>query len=171
MRKCKTSEATELAFGELVSTRLHALAGISATVTTLRMRRKLNLALLEWRAIGHLGSCGPLSLKALAQRAGLDKSYASRTVAALVAKGAIVSARSEEDGRGVVLSLTDHGEALFRQGMRDALQRNRDLLSPLSKRDRETLMTILDALAVQAKQMLKEERLVSSRSSSAASSP
>jgi len=162
MQKRKTADATTLAFGELVSTRLHALAGISASVTTLRMRRKLNLALLEWRAIGHLGSVGPLSLKALAQRAGLDKSYASRTVAALVAKGAIVSARSEEDGRGVVLSLTDHGEALYRQGMQDALQRNSDLLSPLSQHDREILIAILDVLAIRAKQMLQEERLVSS---------
>lgn len=161
MQKRKGSKATELAFGELVSTRLHALAGISATVTTLRMRRKLNLTLLEWRAIGHLGSYGPLSLKELAQRTGLDKSYASRTVTALVGKGAIVSERSEEDGRGVVLSLTEHGRHLFREGMEDALQRNDYLLSTLPAGDRDKLLSILDALAIQAKSMLKQERSVS----------
>ena len=158
MKKQKVPKESELAFGELVSTRLHALAGISATVTTLRMRRKLNLTLLEWRAVGHLGSYGPLSLKQLAQRTGLDKSYASRTVTALVNKGAIVSERSEEDGRGVVLSLTEHGVKLFHEGMGDALQRNETLLSTLAGGDREKLLALLDMLAVQAKAMLKEER-------------
>ncbi|WP_028603276.1 MarR family winged helix-turn-helix transcriptional regulator [Ottowia thiooxydans] len=161
MKKQKGSKAAELVFGELLSTRLHALAGISATVTTLRMRRKLNLTLLEWRAVGHLGSYGPLSLKQLAQRTGLDKSYASRTVTALVNKGAIVSERSEEDGRGVVLSLTEHGVKLFHEGMEDAHQRHDHLLSTLPESDREKLLSILGVLTTQAKSMLKEERAIS----------
>lgn len=144
---------------DLLSSRLHNLAGLSAASASLRVQRKFGLTLLEWRSIGMLGAFAPLSLKDLARRAALDKSYASRTVSGLIERGLIASERNDADGRGVMLSLTKDGEALYQKVIADAIARNERLLSPLSAEQRKQLMTMLSALTVSARQVLEiEER-------------
>lgn len=143
---------------ELLSSRLHTLAGLSAASASLRVERKFGLTLLEWRSIAMLGAFAPLSLKELARRAGLDKSYTSRTVAALIERGLIVSERSDADARGVVLSLTGEGEALYRRVFPDAVARNERLLSSLTGERRKQLMEMLDSLTISARRVLEHER-------------
>ncbi|QET04313.1 MarR family transcriptional regulator [Cupriavidus pauculus] len=143
---------------DLLSSRLHNLAGLSAASASLRVQRKFGLTLLEWRSIGMLGAYAPLSLKELARRAALDKSYASRTVSALIERGLIVSARSDTDARAVLLSLTKAGDALYRKVIVDANARNERLLRPLSPEQRKMLMEMLAVLTTSARDVLDEER-------------
>lgn len=143
---------------DLLSARLHALAGMSAAATTLSVERKFGLSLLEWRSIAHLGGFAPLSLKELARRAGLDKSYASRTIAGLIERELVVSGRNEEDARGVMLRLTPKGQSLYKKAFADAVARNERLLRPLRDDQREHLMDALNALAVSARRALDDER-------------
>lgn len=143
---------------DLLSTRLHALAALSAASTTLRVERRFGLSLLEWRSLAHLGGFAPLSLKELARRAGLDKSYASRTIGGLIERSLVVSERNEADGRGVMLSLTAKGQALYRKVFADAVGRNERLLKPLSDEQRRQLMSLLDALSLSARRALDDER-------------
>lgn len=143
---------------DLLSSRLHNLSGLSAASASLRVQRKFGLTLLEWRSIGMLGAFAPLSLKELARRAALDKSYASRTVGGLIERGIVVSERNDADGRGVMLSLTPEGEALYEKVLADAIARNERLLSPLSGPQREQLMAMLAAVTVSARQVLEDEQ-------------
>jgi DNA-binding MarR family transcriptional regulator len=143
---------------DLLSSRLHNLSGLSAASASLRVQRKFGLTLLEWRSIGMLGAFAPLSLKELASRAALDKSYASRTVGGLIERGIVVSERNDADGRGVVLSLTPQGQALYEKVLADAIARNERLLSPLNASQREQLMAMLSAVAVSARKVLEDEQ-------------
>jgi DNA-binding MarR family transcriptional regulator len=143
---------------DLLSARLHALAGMSAAATTLSVERKFGLSLLEWRSIAHLGGFAPLSLKELARRAGLDKSYASRTISGLIERELVVSGKNEEDARGVTLRLSPKGQALYKKAFSDAVARNERLLRPLSEVQREHLMDALNALAISARRALDDER-------------
>ncbi|MHA7602304.1 MarR family winged helix-turn-helix transcriptional regulator [Alicycliphilus sp. T452] len=143
---------------DLLSARLHALANLSAATTTLRVERKFGLSLLEWRSLGQLGGFAPLSLKELAARAGLDKSYASRTVSSLIDRGLVASERNDADGRGVMLSLTAQGQELYERAFQDAVARNEKLLAPLRAEQRLLLIEMLSALTVSARQALHDER-------------
>lgn len=143
---------------DLISTRIHALANLSSATTTLRVERKYGLSLLEWRSLGQLGGFAPLSLKELGRRAGLEKSYASRTVSGLIERGLVVSERSDSDGRGVMLTLTPKGKTLYETAFEDAIARNERLLSPLKDEQRLQLIEILGLLTVSAKRALENER-------------
>lgn len=143
---------------DLLSSRLHNLAGLSAASASLRVQRKFGLTLLEWRSIGMLGAHAPLSLKELARRAALDKSYASRTVSGLIERGLIVSERSDTDARAVLLSLTKAGDALYRKVIVDANARNERLLRPLDADQRKQLMDMLSMITASARDVLDEEK-------------
>lgn len=145
---------------DLLSSRLHTLAGISAASATLRVERKFKLTLLEWRSIAMLGAFAPLALKDLAKRAALDRSYASRTVSALIARDLVASGRNDTDGRGVMLSLTDSGKALYEQVFPDAVMRNERVQARLTEDQRAQLMEILDILVLGARHEYEHERRV-----------
>lgn len=158
MSTSKHATPSPRVMSDLLSARLHGLANLSAATTSLRVERKFGLSLLEWRSLGQLGGFAPLSLKELARRAGLDKSYASRTVSALIDRGLVASGRSDADGRGVTLTLTDEGTALYKKAFSDAVARNEKLLAPLRKDQRLLLIEMLGALTVSARRALEDER-------------
>lgn len=158
MSTSKRSLPSPRVMSDLMSARLHALANLSAATTSLRVERKFGLTLLEWRSLGQLGGFAPLSLKELARRAGLDKSSASRIVSALTDRGLVASGRNDADGRGVMLSLTSKGMALYQDAFSDAVARNERLLAPLSKEQRVQLIEMLGALNVSARRALEDER-------------
>lgn len=158
MSLSKRSVPAPRVMNDLLSARLHALANLSSATTTLRVERKFGLTLLEWRSLGQLGGFAPLSLKELARRAGFEKSYASRTISGLIERGLVASERSDSDGRGVMLSLTAKGKALYEKAFEDAVARNERLLGTLKDEQRLLLIEILGVLTVNAKRALEDER-------------
>lgn len=154
----KRGKATSLSIRDLLSWRLHSVAGLCSSIAGLRVERKFGLSLLEWRAVGQLGGFAPLSLKDLAKLAGLDKSYASRTVAALVERGLVCSERNGADARGVMLSLTPAGQTLYKKALADALARNQSLLEPLTAKQQQQLMEALHILTIRARELFDLER-------------
>lgn len=143
---------------DLMSHKLHQLASLSSVSASLRYERKFQISLLEWRAIGMLGGFSPLSLKELARRAGLDKSYASRTVSSLIERGWVLSERDNNDGRGVMLKLSTSGEELYRRILPDAVLRNERMLSMLSAEQQDQLFDLLELLNQSARKLLDQER-------------
>jgi DNA-binding MarR family transcriptional regulator len=141
-----------------MSHHLHQLASLWSMSATLRYERKFKVSLLEWRAIGMLGGFAPLSLKELARRAGLDKSYASRTISGLIERGWVISERDNNDGRGVMLRLSKSGDELYRRILPDAVSRNERMLSTLTREQRAQLSELLALLNVSARKLLEEER-------------
>lgn len=158
MSTTKRSATSPRVMSDLMSARLHALANLSAATTSLRVERKFGLSLQEWRSLGQLGGFAPLSLKELANRAGLDKSAASRIVSTLTERGLVGSERNDTDGRGVMLRLTAKGQALYQEAFSDAVARNERLLAPLRTEQRQQLIEMLGVLNVSARRALDDER-------------
>ncbi len=136
---------------DLVSYRLHVLANLSARWAEARYQQRFGLKLLEWRAMALLGAYAPQSLNELARGAGLEKSYASRTVASLIEKKLVTSTPDDRDGRGKQFSLTRSGKALYRRVFDDAVARSEAWLSVLSPDERSSLMDMLARLTEQAR--------------------
>lgn len=65
--------------------------------------------------LGELSRSGPLRLTALAARLDADKSWTSRTVAAMVEEGLLSTGRTEGDARVVQVALTPAGRACWRR--------------------------------------------------------
>ena len=158
MATTKNVSARPKVVTDLMSHRLHQLASLCSLSASLRYERKFQITLLEWRAIGMLGGFSPLSLKELARRAGLDKSYASRTVSGLIQRGWVVSERDDSDGRGVTLRLSESGDELYHRILPDAISRNERVLNPLTPSEQLQLIQLLTVLNTSARQLLEEER-------------
>lgn len=162
MAASKSTPNGQLVISDLITSRLHTLTALLATSNGMRVERRHGLTLLEWRSIAQLGGFAPLSLKDLARGAGLDKSYASRTVAGLTDRGLVVSERNGADARGVTLRLSDKGLSLYRDVFAESINRNERLLTSLSPQQREQLMDMVKILTVNARTILEEERKIAS---------
>jgi DNA-binding MarR family transcriptional regulator len=141
---------------DLVSYRLHVLANLSARWAEARYQQRFGLKLLEWRAIALLGGYEPQSLNELARGAGLEKSYASRTVAGLIKRHLVSSSQDDRDARGKLFQLTRAGRALYAKVFEDAIERSDAWLSVLSNEERAKLMDMLDRLTRQARALETE---------------
>lgn len=136
---------------QLISYRLHVLANLSARWAETRYQRRFGLKLLEWRAMALLGGYPPQSLTELARGAGLEKSYASRTVAGLIQRGLVASTPDDRDGRGKRFALTRTGRTLYRKVFEDAVARSEAWLAVLTDTETASLMDMLQRLTDQAR--------------------
>jgi DNA-binding MarR family transcriptional regulator len=144
---------------DLISYRLHVLANLSARWAEARYQQRFGLKLLEWRAIALLGGFEPQSLNELARGAGLEKSYASRTVAGLIQRNLVSSTQDDRDARGKLFELTRSGKALYRKVFDDAVARNDAWLSVLTAEEAGALMSMLGRLTEQARALEAAEKL------------
>jgi DNA-binding MarR family transcriptional regulator len=140
-----------LGIRDLISYRLHVLANLSARWAEARYQQRFGLKLLEWRAMALLGGYGPQSLNELARGAGLEKSYASRTVAGLIKRNLVRSTQDDRDARGKLFELTRSGKTLYRTVFEDAVARSEAWLSVLSPEENAALMSMLERLTDQAR--------------------
>ena len=138
---------------DLISYRLHVLANLSARWAQARYQQRFGLKLLEWRAMALLGGYEPQSLNDLARGAGLEKSYASRTVAGLIKRSLVRSTQDDRDARGKLFELTRSGKALYRRVFDDAVARSEAWLSVLSAEENAALMDMLERLTEQARRL------------------
>lgn len=154
---------------ELFSYRLNRLAEVSSQIGARANLTRYELGSRDWRIIGLLGAFAPMSLNALAQEAGIDKSQASRSVSDLIARGYIKREVDAEDGRGVSLGLSREGRALYRKALPKAVERNEALLSVLSAQERDVLERALDKLSEHAAHVLEHGETKAPRKRSTAS--
>jgi DNA-binding MarR family transcriptional regulator len=152
---------------DLVSYRLHVLANLSARWAEARYQQRFGLKLLEWRAMALLGGYAPQSLNELARGAGLEKSYASRTVASLIRRKLVSSAPDDRDARGKLFELTRSGKALYRKVFEDAIARSEAWVSVLSAEEYAALMDMLERLTDQARLLEMMETLSSTQDAAA----
>ena len=76
-------------------------------------KARSGLSVPEWRILAHLSQTDALSVRDLHQRAGLEKSKASRTAARLEAAGLVEKHDGSSDRRLIELTLTAKGRALI----------------------------------------------------------
>ncbi|MES2105780.1 MAG: MarR family transcriptional regulator [Pseudomonadota bacterium] len=137
----------------LFTYRLHILTKLADRGTDAAYQDSFGLSLSEGRVLLTVGFFSPVSVKDLAARANLDKSQASRSTEALIKKGLLVKEPNQQDGRGVVISLSGEGAAVYRKGMAIASRRNEELLSVLDDEEKTVFAGALEKVIQQAQRL------------------
>jgi DNA-binding MarR family transcriptional regulator len=106
-----------------------------------------DVSVTQCYAIDALLRRGPSTLNALAAELFLDKSTASRVVAALERKRYVRRAPHPEDGRAVVLTVTAAGRRLHDRIRRDLVEEERLLLEDFEPEVREAAARLIVRLA------------------------
>jgi DNA-binding MarR family transcriptional regulator len=96
-------------------------------------------------------------LNELSRAAGIDKSQMSRVVSGLAARRLVLRSIDAADGRGVKLTLTRAGRALYQGLIRAAAERNDAFLDCLSAKERAAFDAALDKLAARAREFIGRE--------------
>ncbi len=147
-----TRSADSRTIKDLLSYRIHKLANALSRGAALRYRQDFDVSLMEWRTIALLGAFAPLPLKDIARQSGLDKGLASRVVSGLVARGLVLRAPGQEDGRELALSLTPAGQKVYDGLMAGARERDDAFRAALTAEELRALDTILAKLLTAALQ-------------------
>lgn len=130
--------------------RLHTLGKLTDRETQRAYLTEAGIALSQGRCLAAIAAFGPLSVNDLAGHANLDKGQASRAAQTLVEQGLVLKDVAPTDGRGVVLSLSEEGTALWGRLQDLIARRNAEITACLSAQERRTLDALLDRLLASA---------------------
>jgi DNA-binding MarR family transcriptional regulator len=109
-------------------------------------QRKFGINVTEWRILSLLAIETGIPASRICQVIGFDKGPVSRTLAAMQKRGLIAIRTDPDDGRTHMISLTPRGRATHDQVIVAALERERQLLSCLSRDEQEVLIDLLRRL-------------------------
>ena len=118
---------------------------LSNSATALYQRR-FSINVTEWRIMSLLAIEPGIPASRICQVIGFDKGPVSRTLAAMQKRGLIAIRTDPDDGRTHMISLSAKGRATHDQVIVAALDRERRLLSCLSREEREVLIDLLRRL-------------------------
>jgi DNA-binding MarR family transcriptional regulator len=126
--------------------RLSVLSNTVSSAIAAAYFAHFGLSIPEWRVMAVLAANPGLSAAEVTARTAMDKVAVSRAVATLIAAGRLRRTTVPADRRRTHLALTPAGEGVYSRVVPMALEYERRLVSPLSKRDRATLDRILREL-------------------------
>jgi DNA-binding MarR family transcriptional regulator len=132
--------------GESLTYRLKALSKIADRISAELSREKLGVPYPEASIIGVIGTFGPQTIMDISRRANLDKSQASRTVDAMLAKGVLGRTTNDQDARSVIISLSADGRKIFKKLAPTMDRRDKALYQCLSEPETEALRYLLDKI-------------------------
>ncbi len=131
--------------------RLHQLHKLTDADSQSIYPEHTGLSMSDGRCLTTVGTFEPLSVKALAEKANLNKGQASRAAQALVDQGLVLKADHPGDGRGVVLTLTPAGRKIFKRAMEMVTLRNQQIFGCLSDKEQLVLSAMFDRLIAHAR--------------------
>lgn len=100
----------------------------------------------QWSLLRELRFHGAMTQRMLQEHAGIQQSSLSELVKKMEEQGMIQRQVCPEDRRQIMISLTDHGNALCAEMEERNLRRNMEYLSVLSEQEQETLLELLTRL-------------------------
>lgn len=153
-----TSTAQAMALERFLTYRLHLINKLADKTSSDAYMNELGLPVGAARCLAAIGTFAPLSVKDLAQYANLNKAQASRATQALLERGYVLKEDNEQDARGVIITLTPSGQAIWQQIMQIVERRNKEVFGCLTEKERQQLGTILDKLIKANSLMLSEAR-------------
>jgi DNA-binding MarR family transcriptional regulator len=109
-------------------------------------QRSFGVNVTEWRIMSLLAIEPGIPASRICYVIGFDKGPVSRTLAVMQKRGLIAIRNDPEDGRTHSISLTAKGRATHDKVIVAALERERRLLSCLSKSEQEVLIDLLRRL-------------------------
>lgn len=150
---------------------LQRFSSISSRIAVRYMLDGFDLTVQEWRALAvlHFLKAAPLIL--LAQRAGIQKSQASRLITSLVKRDYITRKSHPADGRSTLLSLTEQGNELVRLILEESRDRNRQMLQDLDDDERRELMRLMGKALRSSSRYLEQLKTQASDDHEAPSEP
>ncbi|WP_396432429.1 MarR family winged helix-turn-helix transcriptional regulator [Limnohabitans sp.] len=131
--------------------RLHQLHKLTDADSQSAYPERTGLSMSEGRCLSTIGAFEPLSVKALADKANLNKGQASRAAQALADQGLVLKADHPGDGRGVVLTLTPTGRRVFQRAMDMIAHRNEQIFGCLTAKEQASLSALFDRLIAHAR--------------------
>ncbi len=107
----------------------------------------------EWKVISFIGLGAAHTSRDIARFTHMDPAIISRTIRTLEDDGLVITERSKDDRRVVLLSLSEAGQKKFELTFPHMLDRHRSLLSSLSSDEQELIWKILDNLETATEQL------------------
>jgi DNA-binding MarR family transcriptional regulator len=126
--------------------RLSVLSNTVSSAIAAAYFMNFGLSIPEWRVMAVLAANPGLSAAEVTARTAMDKVAVSRAVAALLAAGRLHRTTAPADRRRTHLALTRAGERVYARVVPMALDYERSLVAPLSKRDRAALDRLVRVL-------------------------
>jgi len=126
--------------------RLSVLSNTVSSAIAMAYFDNFGLSIPEWRVMAVLAANPGLSAAEVTARTAMDKVAVSRAVATLLAAGRLRRTMVKSDRRRTHLELTPAGKRVYAQVVPMALNYERQLIAPLSARDRATLDRLLRVL-------------------------
>jgi len=133
------AKVTTLELDRFLPYRLSVLSNIVSTAISGAYEKRFGLTIPEWRVMAVLAMTPDLSAAEVAQRTAMDKVAVSRAVASLLRERRIVRQTARADRRRSLLRLSAAGRKVYAQVVPVALDYERDLLAPLTRKDREVV--------------------------------
>ena len=115
---------------------------LSRSATVLYQKR-FGVNVTEWRILALLAIEPAISAARICHVIGYDKGPVSRTLAVMESSGLVTIRTDKNDGRTHAISLTPKGQSTHDRVIALALERERRLLSCLSKDERDVLINLL----------------------------
>jgi DNA-binding MarR family transcriptional regulator len=140
------ARAPKLHLDKFLPYRLSVLSNTVSGAIATAYFLNFGLSIPEWRVMAVLAANPGLSAAEVTARTAMDKVAVSRAVAALLSAGRLRRTMVAADRRRTHLELTPAGVRVYAQVVPMALEYERSLVAPLSKRDRATLDRILRVL-------------------------
>ncbi len=130
---------TSLELDRFLPYRLSVLSNTVSTAIAGAYQQRFGLTIPEWRVIAVLAMSPGLSAAQVAQRTAMDKVAVSRAVASLLKHRRIARQTARTDRRRSRLKLAPAGQRVYAQVVPFALAYERELIAPLTARERDTL--------------------------------
>ncbi|MEJ1974765.1 MAG: MarR family transcriptional regulator [Acetobacteraceae bacterium] len=100
----------------------------------------------QWAVLAKLSEVGPLSQNLLGRQTAMDAATIKGVVDRLSRRGLIETRQDQEDGRRLLVTLTEAGCALVERTEPNALQVTEETLSPLTQDECAMLLALLRRL-------------------------
>jgi DNA-binding MarR family transcriptional regulator len=126
--------------------RLSVLSNTVSSAIAAAYFMNFGLSIPEWRVMAVLAANPGLSAAEVTARTAMDKVAVSRAVAALLSAGRLQRTTAPADRRRTHLALTRAGERVYSRVVPMALEYERHLIAPLSKRDQAALDRLVRVL-------------------------
>lgn len=102
-----------------------------------------DLTTTQWAALAKLHEIGPLSQNLLGRHTAMDAATIKGVIDRLTKRGLTETSPDPEDGRRLLVALSETGRALVQRLEPEALRITEDTLAPLTPEDRDVLLGLL----------------------------
>lgn len=125
---------------------------VSQSIAQLHLGR-FKLSRQEWRIIAALGNQKSMSAKELTNHTSLEKMQVSRALTRLKNAELLQQKEDSNDRRYSQLTLTEKGKVIYRKIVPLALAREEFILSALSEKEQEQLLSLMEKVHTKADEL------------------